>query len=151
MPSTNAVNEILDFAIAREIESRDFYKDLAQKMKNPSMSAVFEQFGKEEDKHRAKLEGVKQGKQFTVRPEKIADLKIADYIVEDIRGTELSYQQGLILAMKREKKAFQLYTNLAESAVDENISGLFAYLAQEEAKHKLRIEIEYDDNVLNDN
>jgi len=151
MPSGNAVVEILNFAISREEESRDFYRELAGKMENPSMSKVFEDFAGQEEKHRIKLEEVKQGKSFTVKPEKIADLKIADYIVEDYPRGELNYQQALILAMKREKKAFQLYSNLAEAAVLETIQNLFSFLAQEEAKHKLMIEIEYDENVLNEN
>ena len=151
MPSGNAVDEILNFAISREEESRDFYRDLAGKMDNPSMSKVFEDFSAQEESHRIKLEEVKQGKNFKARPEIIADLKIADYIVEDFRSGEMNYQQALILAMKREKKAFQLYTNLAEAAVLETIQNLFSYLAQEEAKHKLMIEIEYDEHVLKDN
>ena len=151
MPKGNAVDEILNFAITREEESRDFYRELAGKMENPAMIKVFEDFAGQEEHHRIKLEEVKQGKSFTARPEKIMDLKIADYIVDDFHSEEMNYQQSLILAMKREKKAFRLYTNLAEAAVLETIQNLFSYLAQEEAKHKLMIEIEYDENILNDN
>lgn len=151
MPTANAVNEILNFAIVREVESRDFYLDMAKKIKNPAMGTVFEQFAAEEEKHRVKIEEVQKDGVFKTRLEKVQDLKIADYIVEDIRGTDLNYQQALILAMRREKKAFQLYTNLSEAAVDENIKNLFAFLAQEEAKHKLMIELEYDDQVMEEN
>ena len=63
----------------------------------------------------------------------------------------MDYQSALILAMKKEKAAFRLYTDLAASTEDEGIRDLFQGLAQEEAKHKLRFEVEYDDDFLRDN
>jgi rubrerythrin len=53
--------------------------------------------------------------------------------------------------MKKEKAAFKLYTDLATSVSDENLRSVFKMLAQEEAKHKLRFEIEYDENILSEN
>jgi rubrerythrin len=47
--------------------------------------------------------------------------------------------------MKKEKAAFKLYSDLASSTDDENVKTMFLALAQAEAKHKLRFEIEYDD------
>jgi rubrerythrin len=63
----------------------------------------------------------------------------------------MDYQSALILAMKQEKAAFRLYTDLAASTDDEKVRDLFLGLAQEEAKHKLRFEVEYDDDFLRDN
>jgi len=151
MTSNNAVNEILDFAIRGEEEARDFYNDLASKLKNPSMKVIFEEFAAEEDNHRAKLLEVRASGEFSFHAEQVQDLKIADYLVVEPPKGELDYQQALVIAMKKEKKAFQMYTKLSESAKDEAIRDLFAFLAQEEAKHKLRIELEYDDVVLSEN
>jgi rubrerythrin len=53
--------------------------------------------------------------------------------------------------MKREKAAYRLYLDLAAVAEAEELTETFLWLAQEEAKHKLRFEIEYDDQVLKDN
>jgi len=84
--------------------------------------------------------------------QKVADLKIGDYLVavEPIEG-ELDYQKALIIAMKKEKAAFRLYTDLAGKVDDRGIRDLLLGLAQEEAKHKLRFEIEYDDMILAEN
>jgi rubrerythrin len=57
----------------------------------------------------------------------------------------------LILAMKKEKIAFRLYNDLASASTDEPSKKLFLMLAQEEAKHKLRFEVEYDSNILKEN
>lgn len=151
MLSPNAVKEILSFAITREEESRDFYIEMSKKLKKPAMAKLFEDFSKEEAKHIVKLTEVQNGAEIVFTPQKINDLKIADYTIIDERTTDVNYQQALLIAMRREKKAFQLYTNLSEAAVDDTVRNLFAYLAQEEAKHKLRIEIEYDEQVLNEN
>jgi len=151
MSSANAVEEILNFAITNEEEAIQFYTDLAKTVKRTPMKEIFEQFVSEEKGHKAKLEEVKKGKRFVPEQEKILDLKIADYIVIANTGPEMEYKDALILAMNREKKSFKLYTNLAQSTKDEDIRRLFEFLAQEEAKHKLRFEIEYDDYILSDN
>jgi len=72
------------------------------------MSKVFEAFAKEELGHKVKLEAIKQGKD--VQPVKnITDLRIADYTVDVEPAPDMSYQNALILAMKKEKVAFRLY------------------------------------------
>lgn len=53
--------------------------------------------------------------------------------------------------MNKEKASFRLYTNLSERAPNAELKNLFLMLAQEEAKHKLRFEIEYDEYVLKEN
>ncbi len=141
---------VLEYAIEKEIEANQFYTDLAKQMKNPAMSKVFEAFAKEELGHKAKLEAIKQGKE--IQPVKnITDLRIADYTVDVEPAPDMSYQDALILAMKKEKVAFRLYLDLADQVENEDQKALFLSLAQEEAKHKLRFEIEYDDVVLNEN
>ena len=82
---------------------------------------------------------------------KVLDLKIGDYLVEEKPSATMDYQSALILAMKQEKAAFRLYSDLAASADDAEIRELFLGLAQEEAKHKLRFEVEYDDDYLRHN
>ncbi|MDX9697466.1 MAG: ferritin family protein, partial [Bacteroidales bacterium] len=63
----------------------------------------------------------------------------------------MSYQDALVLAMKKEKSAFKLYLELSNRAKDTQMKNLFLSLAQEESKHKLRFELEYDEFVLREN
>ena len=53
--------------------------------------------------------------------------------------------------MKNEKAAFRLYLDLANKVSNLEQKSLFLSLANEEAKHKLRFEIEYDEIVLKEN
>ena len=151
MDNLTTVDGILDFAIGSEEESTQFYADLAQKVKRPGMSQIFLDFAEEEQKHKANLLAVKAGKQMQSAARKVADLRIGDYLVDVEPGPDLDYQDALIVAMKKEKAAFMLYTQLASLIEDANLHGLLLGLAQEEAKHKLRFEVEYDQVVLKDN
>ena len=145
------LEEILDFAIAGEQEAHDFYMDLAKKVERPGMEGLFTQFAREELGHKAKLENIKKGARSFAPAKKVVDLKIGDYLVDVDPTATLTYQNALILAMKRERAAFQLYSDLAAHSEDAEVKQIFESLAQEEAKHKLRFEIEYDDMILTEN
>ena len=152
MTEFKTVDDILDYAIAREQEAADFYAGLADKMERPWMKAVFEDFAREEKGHKAKLEAIKKGELLVSIAGKVQDLKIGDYLVEVSPDEgDLDYQKALVIAMKREKSSFKLYSDLASKTDDENVKETFLTLAQEEAKHKLRFEVEYDDLVLTEN
>jgi len=147
MGQFESVEEVLNFAIEREIEARDFYMKLAEKMENPAMQKVFENFATEELGHKYKLEAVKRG-EISIVPEKVQSLNIADYVVDVDPQPDMDYAEALVLAMRKEKAAYRLYLDLAAVGEDEELTDMFLSLAQEEAKHKLRFEIEYDDIVL---
>ncbi|MHC4483057.1 MAG: ferritin family protein [Planctomycetota bacterium] len=147
MERFSSVDEILDFAIAREIEANRFYSGLAERMGNPVMRKVFEGFAMEELGHKMKLEAAKAG-ELKMKEEEVATLGIADYVVAGEATPDMSYADALVLAMKKEKASYRLYLDLAAVAEAEEFTEMFLALAQEEAKHKLRFEIEYDDVVL---
>lgn len=139
----NTIDEILDFAIGREIEAIQLYKDLAVKVDKPEMRKVLIGFIREEQEHKIKLEDVKAGG-IVLSDEEMGSLDIAD----DIEGGEvrpdMSYADILVFAMKKENVSVQLYTDLAKVVQDEELKDMFMWLAQEEAEHKLRFEMEYD-------
>ncbi len=145
------VNDILDFAMAREQEAVDFYSNLAQKARSEEMKAVFTEFAEEEIKHKIKIQKVKDEGIMTLSSEKVMDLQISDYTVHKSPTPDMTYEEALILAMNKEKAAFKLYTNLASKTDSAEIRELFLSLAAEESKHKLRFEIEYDEFVLKEN
>ena len=146
-----SVDQILDFAIEKEQDAADFYNDLAGRVSNESMKKIFQTFAKEEMGHEAKLESVKSGKRMLSSEKKILDLQIGDHLVEIELKPDLSYQEALIIAMKAEKNAYKLYNDLASATDDADLQQLLLGLAQEEAKHKLRFEVEYDDQILTEN
>jgi rubrerythrin len=151
MKEMTTFDSILDFAIEEEQKAVEFYSELAAMASSDEMRDVFEEFAQEEVKHKAKLMDVKETGITNMPPENVADLKIADYIINVKASPNMSYQEALVVAMNKEKAAFRLYTTLSERAADQGLKDLFASLAQEESKHKLRFEVEYDDFVLREN
>lgn len=143
--------EILDFAIQNEQAAADFYNNLAGKSELSHVKDLFEGFAREEMGHKAKLEAVKGGKRLLSAQQAIADLKIGDYLADINLDATLGYQEALIVAMQAEKAAFRLYSDLASATDDASLREILAGLAQEEAKHKLRFELEYDENILTEN
>jgi rubrerythrin len=151
MKNFESIEELLDFAIGEEEAAAAFYEKLAAKMDRRWMQEIFEQFSREEKGHKAKLLRIKSGELPAPPLQKVIDLKIGDYLVDADLSAEMDYQEALIVAMKKEKEAFRMYTDLASVADDERVRDLLLSLAQEEAKHKLRFEIEYDEMILKEN
>jgi rubrerythrin len=151
MSELNTIKSILDFAIKQEQEAVDFYTVLAEKSSSKFMQQVFLQFAKEEIGHKARLTRIRDEQIFDWKDSAVADLKLADYMTSVEASPNMDYQDALIVAMNKEKNAYNLYLKLAERAPNQELNTVFLSLANEESKHKLRFEREYDDFVLRDN
>jgi rubrerythrin len=148
MDRFGSVDEILDFAITREEKATEFYGQLARLAGSTEKQDMFKAFAKEEAAHKAKLQAIKRDKTLLAAAHAVPDLKIGDYLVADEAGPDMDYQHALILAMKREKASFRLYTDMAARTQDAALRSVLLALASEEANHKLKFEIEYDETVL---
>lgn len=151
MDKFKSAEEILDFAIEAEQGAADFYKKLAGDSTNQGMKETFLQYSKEEMGHKGKLQKIKKQGVEKFKTEEVVDLKISDYLVDMTVRDDMTYREALIIAMKREKSAYNLYRQLATKTDDSDLINVFTSLANEEAKHKLRFEVEYDEYVLKEN
>jgi len=151
LKSFRTADEALSFAISEEIQAAKFYEELAAKSSLPAMRQLLLQFAGEEKDHMKKLEEVKSGKRARLSDEQARNLKIADYVTDVPPGANVTYQEALIIAMKKEKAAYAMYLDLADTSSGPELKELFLGLAREEANHKLRFELEYDNEVMQDN
>ena len=141
--------EIIKFAIEKEIGSFQFYTRASQVAKYSGARELFVDFAQEEEKHRKLLEGITVEKIAQLKIEKsVPDLKISDYLVDVEFRPDLSYADILRMAMKMEERSLKLYTDLRESAKDKEMNRLFEFLAQQEANHKYSLEKKYDEDIL---
>jgi len=147
----NTVDEILDYAIDQEQQAADFYANLAERAEKAGMRKILLDFAEEEKRHKERLLAVKTGERELAPEQEVLDLKISDYLVEVDASDDISYQDALIVAMKKERAAFELYSDMAEKIPESHLKQVFVGLAKEEAKHKLFFETEYDERVLMDN
>ena len=151
MNTFKTIEEVLDFAMQGEQDAVDLYTRLANVSENSEMHDIFMQFAKEEMGHKSKLLKIKEEGILESSLVSVTDMKISDYISDIEPQPDMDYRDALILAMSNEKAAFKLYTRLAQEAPFAELKNIFLNLAQEEAKHKLRFELEYDEFVLRDN
>jgi rubrerythrin len=143
--------DILDFAMEQEREAEAFYRDLALLVKATSMRQILEEFAEEERMHLEKLKMVKQG-QFHMLDGSapMPSVHIAAPLPRAKAGPDMDLADALIIAMQREKAAYRLYIGLAADAPNQELMDLFLALAHEEANHKLRFEIEYDEWIIDE-
>ena len=142
------IDEILDYAISKEEEAAALYCDLAELAERPGMREAFLEFADEEEGHRRHLQSIKAGELPALTIHQVQNLGIADNLVERKPSAAMTFAEGLMVAIKAEKAAEELYMGLAEATDDPNLATVFAALASEEAKHKQRFELEYDEMVL---
>lgn len=148
MKRFSSTEEILDFAIGEEQSASDFYTALAGQVNSPSVRRMFLEFGEEELQHKSKLENIKLGGVEYLPRDRVMDLGLEEVLVDVAPTDHMDYQDALILAMKKEKAAYMMYMRLAEAASDPQLKELLKGLASQEANHRLRFEIEYDEHVL---
>ncbi len=146
-----SVEEVLDFAISREQQAVDFYTRLSTIAPGKPLQELMLDYAREEQRHKDKLLAVKADGRLKNEHKRPLDLKMVDYLVDVEETPEMTYQDALIIAMKREQVAFKLYTDMAEKIDNPELKSLFESLAREEASHKNYFESEYDDKILTDN
>lgn len=148
MGMMSTYNEIIAFAIDKEQEAFELYSGLADRAQSPSGKILFKELADMEKGHKTKLEKLDMSYFTSQKIKPPEDLKISDYLVDVEMTPDAAYQDIVLFAAKREKAAFDLYTDLARIyATIPAIKKIFDVLAQEEAYHKLKLEREYDEVV----
>ncbi|HVP57602.1 MAG TPA: ferritin family protein [bacterium] len=144
------IEEIISFAREKERESILFYDDLAKKIENPVLKETILAMADQERKHEKLLKNLTPTNLQTLVSPDSPDMKISDYLVEVEPSRDMSYQEILIVAMKREEKSYALYSDLESRAADTATRKLFGLLKGEELKHKATLEREYEGRVLSE-
>lgn len=142
------VKDVLEFAIRKEDAAVQFYHDLAALMKDSTTRIIFEVLGRNEMQHKSNLEFelIKQGQVITEEEFRVTD-EPASYIEVDEEARSMTYTDALQLAIRKEQAAFQLFAELMVQAKDPQLRKMFFELAQEEMRHVLQFENEYNNIV----
>lgn len=144
----SSFKKIIDFAISREKEAANAYKNMSEKASDPGVKALLLELHKEENNHKKLLQDIPKKKISSFGVSNVIDLKISDYLVEEPLTPETMFQDLLIFAAKKEQKAVELYTSLGRKAKSEELQKLFNFLVEQEKSHKLKLEMEYEKYVL---
>ena len=140
--------DVINFAIKREEEAIHGYGNMINLAKTPGVKKLLQELQEEERNHKKLLQDLTKGKVKSYELMNVVDLKISDYLVEESLDADMDFQQLLIFAAKKEQIAVELYSDLARKFQAEELRRLFELLTEQEKSHKLKLETEYDEHVL---
>ncbi|NMC73273.1 MAG: ferritin family protein [Geobacteraceae bacterium] len=144
----NSLDEILEFALEREDAAYRLYLNAAKKTSNPSARKIFEELAEQEAGHKRVILKLDKEKIAGYTFVKVPDMGISEYLVDIPYHESMSYQEILVFAMKNEEKAFRFYQEAGKMTDDPDLKQLLSMLANEEQKHKFRLESLYEEKVL---
>jgi len=140
--------ELIDFAIKREEEAIDAYGSMSEKANTPGLRDLLLELQEEEKNHKNLLREVTKDKLQSFEATEVIDLKISDYLVEEPVSPDMTFQDLLIFAAKKEQQAVDLYAELGRRAQSGELKKLFDFFVTQEKSHKLKLETEYEKRVL---
>lgn len=141
------LTDLLDTAIYKEIASQAFYIAGEKKTQDPGAKALMKELAKEELRHSQLLKNLKEKGLWKLGwyQEKVPNLMISEYLIGGETLGDAGLQDTLIFAVKREQQAVDFYSRMMGIMRDQTAKRLCERLVHEELKHKLRLEMFYDD------
>lgn len=132
--------KIIANAIKAEVAANKFYSGVAKKAKDANLKKLFKELADEEAQHRLTLKGyaARGAEKFTFTES--ADYKVADEFPTPPLTADLKPVDGLVIAIKNELAAMQMYTQLAKASADKAQKKVFQELASMERGHKKKLE-----------
>ncbi len=133
------------FALSKEEEAAAFYQDLANKASTAHMREVFLDLAAQERGHQNKIRHILEKEaEDAFAPGPVMNLLVSDYLEVVAPEPEMSFQDALIVAMKREQLAVKLYTDVAAASANPKVKEALSTMAREESTHKHKLEEEYE-------
>lgn len=143
------LSSILKMAIDREIEAHDFYTYLAEEMTDATLKETLIFLAQQEKKHQQFLEGYTSGIQAgSLNQDTVIDYKIAEHLEEPKLAAEPKPEEVYLTAAHKELKAYKFYTELADMHDDGEAKQLLIKIANEELKHKEKVEYLYSNTAF---
>lgn len=151
--SFDSIEAIIDFAIEREREAQSTYYSYARETERRSFSQLLLSMAEMEKEHERKLVALKQGANLAglFTPPKAEDLGLTEMLVEVPFSPDMDYGDFLILVIRKEGEAEDLYRKLEGLTDSGDVKNMFRLLADEERKHKNWAQERYDQDILKEN
>ncbi len=147
------LSRLLDVAMDREIVSQSFYIAGQKKTQDPGAIRLMQELADQELQHYHWIQEFKD-RGLTSSPrhtEKLADLKISEYLNEVHIAEGIGLQDVVIAALKREQHSVEFYQGMQQVMDTPQGQELCDRLAHEELHHKQKLEFLYDDLIRQEN
>ncbi|MCF7809015.1 MAG: ferritin family protein [Candidatus Marinimicrobia bacterium] len=144
--SSMNMSEIVEMCIDQEQQAIDLYTMAMDQAKDDAARQKFQELVDMETVHKVSLKSFEIERYIDLPP---ADLKVTDYLMEPTMNDNLTTQEILIVAAKREDKTAKMYQDLADHfSADKKLNTFFQMMADEELRHKHDLESEYEQEFL---
>jgi rubrerythrin len=139
------VADIIEMAIKREEAAYDFYMDIHSTVQDAGVQDTVKYIAREEKQHKAFLVAYREGKygNQALRMADVVEYKIAEYLEEPEITKDSSPEDVYLVASHREGRSHQFYSKLANMHADSKLKDMLARMANEELKHKEKMEYLY--------
>ena len=143
----SSIVDILKFALSKEEASVQFYRDLAAQMKQASTRSLFEVLVRHELKHVDSLRFEIEKMGYTVdttSDELDSTYRWEERLDMDEEAHKMHFIEALEVAIQKERAAFRLYAQMIGTTKEERFEKVLMELAEEEMRHVLQFEREYE-------
>jgi len=132
--------KIISTAIDREVEAYTFYRTVSEKVKDAALKKLFDELAGEEKQHREFLQGMLSKDVTKMHFDAKQDYKVVAALPSPPLSADMKPLDGIVVSIKKELEAMQMYTQLANLSNDTEQKLLFSQLANMESGHKARLE-----------
>jgi rubrerythrin len=143
--SDQRLMQLIDTAIKREEEAFDFYMGILGKVNEDHIKETIAGIAEEEKKHKEFLVKYRD-EQWSPKDLRMSDVtyyKIAEYQGEPEIKSDMKSEDVYLVASHRELRSYKFYTELAGLHPDNEVKNLLLKMANEELKHKEKMEYLY--------
>lgn len=145
-----SLSQVIQMAVQREQDAYFFYMDLIDRMGDPSVVDTLEWIAGEEKKHRKFLVDYRNGKfgSKSLRMSSVVEYSIAEHAAAPDIEENMDSADIFLVAAHRELQSYEFYTGLAGMHTDGEIRKLLDRIANEELKHKEKMEYLYTNTAF---
>ena len=144
MRNFETIEDIIFFAIESEIQSVEFYNRLSEAAVEDETRSLFLKLMEEEKGHIVRLQYLLDHQLENGFPALKNFFSDEDFLSHVIPSPDVTMEEGLIIAIQKEKAAIRLYKELARETKKTDLSKFFLLIASEEEKHSMKFENEYN-------
>jgi len=144
------LEDVIDLAIKREEEAYAFYTDIHNKIEDKEAKETLKFLAEEEKRHKEFLVNYKNGQYGAsgLRMSSVVNYKIAEYLEKPDITKDMASKDVYLVAAHRETNSYNFYTALAGEHADGEIKTMLLRMANEELKHKEKVEYLYSNTAF---
>ena len=141
----------INFALSLIERNYYFFKYWAEKVNRKSIRDALLDWAEEELKHKEVLLNIEEDKEVDLHQTDIPDLRLSEYFMDAEPSEDMTYEEALRIAMKRENAEIETYEYLANIAQSPRAKQMLLKLAADSRQRKLDFEKKYIEKFMSEN